>query len=106
MCWVFSMFSRKGYKSREKRKSITSNVRFCWFGCDVGFVSYSMCQGGGFNNLSMKEGSLFCFVIMRSTELKCFRLCPYVFGKLSMTTRGAWAWFHNVWTCSAKVLEY
>jgi hypothetical protein len=20
--------------------------------------------------------------------------------------RGAWAWFHDVWTCGAKVLEY
>jgi len=30
-----------------------------------------------------------------------------VFGKLSMRRRGAWAWFHDVWTCSgAKVLEY
>ncbi len=28
-----------------------------------------------------------------------------VFGKLSMR-RGAWAWFHGVWTCGAKVLEY
>ncbi len=29
-----------------------------------------------------------------------------VFGKLSMR-RGAWAWFRDdVWTCSAKVLEY
>jgi hypothetical protein len=25
------------------------------------------------NELSMKEGSLFCFVVMRSTELGCFR---------------------------------
>jgi hypothetical protein len=25
-----------------------------------------------------------------------------VFGKLS-TRRGAWAWFHDVWTCGAKV---
>jgi hypothetical protein len=49
----------------------------------------------------MKEGSLFCSVIMRSTE-------PHVlgvFGKLS-TRRGAWAWFHDIWTCDAKVLEY
>jgi hypothetical protein len=22
------------------------------------------------------------------------------------TRRGAWAWFHEVWTCGAKVLEY
>ncbi len=26
-------------------------------------------------------------------------------GKLS-TRRGAWAWFHGVWTCTAKVFEY
>jgi hypothetical protein len=28
-----------------------------------------------------------------------------VFGKL-LTRRGAGAWFQDVWTCSAKVLEY
>jgi len=28
-----------------------------------------------------------------------------VLGKL-LTRRGAWAWFHGVWTCNAKVLEY
>ncbi len=28
-----------------------------------------------------------------------------VFRKLSMR-RDAWAWFHDVWTCGAKVLEY
>jgi hypothetical protein len=27
-----------------------------------------------------------------------------VFEKLLMR-RGAWAWFHDVWTCDAKVLE-
>jgi hypothetical protein len=27
------------------------------------------------------------------------------FGKLS-TRRGAYAWFHDVWTSGAKVLEY
>ncbi len=55
-----------------------------------------------------KEGmsfALFCFVVMRSTKPGCFRLCSYVFGKLSMR-RGVWAWFHDVWTCGAKVLEY
>jgi len=56
-------------------------------------------------NLSMKEGSLFCFVAMRSTEPGCFRWFLGVFGKLSMR-RGAWACFHDVWTCGAKVLEY
>jgi hypothetical protein len=28
-----------------------------------------------------------------------------VFGKLSRK-RGAWAWFHGVWTCGVKVFEY
>ncbi len=28
-----------------------------------------------------------------------------LFGKLS-ARRAAWAWFHDFWTCSAKVLEY
>jgi len=28
-----------------------------------------------------------------------------VFEKLLMR-RGAWAWFHDVWTCGAKGLEY
>jgi hypothetical protein len=28
-----------------------------------------------------------------------------LFEKIS-TRRGAWAWFHDVWTCGAKVLEY
>jgi hypothetical protein len=27
-----------------------------------------------------------------------------VFGKL-WTRRGAWAWFHDIWTSGAKVLE-
>jgi hypothetical protein len=27
-----------------------------------------------------------------------------VFGQLSMR-RGAWAWFHDVWTCDVKVFE-
>jgi hypothetical protein len=51
----------------------------------------------------MKEGSLFCFVAMRSTNASDRVLG--VFGKLSR--RGAWAWtFHDVWTCGAKVFEY
>jgi len=42
---------------------------------------------------------------MRSTKSGCFKSCLHVFGKLSMR-RGAWAWFHDVWICDAKVLEY
>jgi hypothetical protein len=33
------------------------------------------------NNLSMKEGSLFCFVVMRSTAPGCFRLCSWCLWK-------------------------
>jgi hypothetical protein len=53
--------------------------------------------------LSMKEGSLFCFVLMRSTEPGRLRSCSW--GSLEKSF-GAWAWFHGVWTCSAKVVEY
>jgi hypothetical protein len=40
---------------------------------------------------------------MRATDVSDHVLG--VFGKLS-TRRGAWAWFHDVWTCGAKVIEY
>jgi hypothetical protein len=49
-----------------------------------------------------------CFVLFCSYEVTgpgCFRSCSCVFGKL-LTRRGAWAWFHDVWSCGAKVLEY
>jgi hypothetical protein len=29
-----------------------------------------------------------------------------LFGKLSRRRRGASAWFHDIWTCGAKVLDY
>jgi hypothetical protein len=32
-------------------------------------------------------------------------ICILIFGKLSRR-KGASAWFHGVWTCSAKVLGY
>jgi hypothetical protein len=28
-----------------------------------------------------------------------------IFEKLPMR-RGPWVWFHDIWTCGAKVLEY
>jgi hypothetical protein len=31
--------------------------------------------------VSMKEGSLFCIVVMRSTELGCFRSCSWCLWK-------------------------
>jgi hypothetical protein len=43
---------------------------------------------------------------MRSTEVVyASNRVLGVFGKHLMR-RGAWAWFHDVWTCGAKVLEY
>jgi len=42
---------------------------------------------------------------MRSTKLDASDCVLGIFGKLS-TRWGAWAWFHGVWTCGAKVLEY
>jgi hypothetical protein len=55
----------------------------------------------------MKEGSLFCFVC--SYEIHghgdASGCVLGVFEKL-LTRRGAWAWFHDVWTCGAKVIEY
>ncbi len=56
----------------------------------------------------MKEGSLFVLFYLylwdppnRDASDRILGL----FGKL-LTRRGAWAWFHDVWTCDAKVLEY
>jgi hypothetical protein len=47
---------------------------------------------------------LFClFVPIRSTELGGFRSHSWSLWK---ALKGASAWFHGVWTCSAKVLEY
>jgi hypothetical protein len=48
---------------------------------------------------------LFCFVPLRPTELGCFRLCSWSLWK-ALKERGAWAWFHGIWTCSVEVLHY
>jgi hypothetical protein len=58
------------------------------------------------SELSMKEGSLFCFVVMKSTELGCFRSCSWCLWNALSMRRGAWVWFHDIWICGAKVLEY
>jgi hypothetical protein len=50
----------------------------------------------------MKEGSLFCFVLFSDPpNLDASDHVLDVFGTL-LTRRGALAWFHDVWTCSAK----
>jgi hypothetical protein len=57
--------------------------------------------------LSMKE--VVCFVLFCSCEIHQTGMLSDrvlgVFGKL-LTRRGAWAWFHDIWTCGTKVLEY
>jgi hypothetical protein len=56
----------------------------------------------------MKEGSLVCFVGMMEIHRTNWNATDHVLGvfaKLSMR-RGAWAWFHDVWTCGAKVIDY
>jgi hypothetical protein len=78
-------------KKKKKKKNKTLYWKCIEGSSKVTYLSYPFCL-----NLSMKEGSLFCFVVMRSTKPGCFR----------STRRGAWAWFHDVWTCGAKVLEY
>ncbi len=72
---------------------------FCNFSkVTMGFCSH-MCH------LSMKEGSLFCFVLFYSYEIHhASNRVLDGFRKLS-TRKGPWAWFHDAWTCGAKV-EY
>jgi len=48
---------------------------------------------------------LFCFVPLRPTKLGCFRLCSWSLWK-ARKERGAWAWFHGIWTCCVEVLHY
>jgi len=56
-------------------------------------------------HLSMKEGSLFYFVVMRSTEPGCLTSCSWCYGKLCIALAGVHGlWFHDVWTCGWKVL--
>ncbi len=48
---------------------------------------------------------LFCFVLMKSSKPGCFMSCAWSLWK-ALEEGGASAWFHDVWTCDAKVLEY
>ncbi len=48
---------------------------------------------------------LFCLYLWDPPNQYASHYILGIFGKLSMR-RGAWAWFHNIWTCMAKVLEY
>ncbi len=54
----------------------------------------------------MKEGScLFCLYVWDPPNWDASDRILGLFGKL-WTRRGAWAWFDDVWTCGANVLEY
>jgi hypothetical protein len=48
---------------------------------------------------------LFCLYLWDPPNWDAWDHILGVFGQL-LTRRGAWAWFHGVWTCGAKVLEY
>jgi len=59
-------------------------------------------------NLSVKEGSLFvlfCFVLMRTAEPRCFKSHSWSLWK-ALEEEGCIGLVHEVWTCRAKVLEY
>jgi hypothetical protein len=54
----------------------------------------------------MKECSLFYnYEIQETRMVQIVFLVSWFFRKLSMR-RGAWAWFHDIWTCGGKVLEH
>jgi len=57
-------------------------------------------------NLSMKQGSLFVLFCTYEIHRTGMLQIGFLVSLESSTRRGAWAWFHDVWTCSAKVLEY
>ncbi len=66
------------------------------------------CLGVQSPNVSMKEGSLFVlfFSYLWDPPNQDASDCVLgLFGKLSRR-RGALAWFHDIWTCDAKVFEY
>jgi len=53
----------------------------------------------------MKQGSLFVLYLLDPPNQDASDRILGLFGKLSRRW-GALAWFHEVWTCGAKVLEY
>jgi hypothetical protein len=62
------------------------------------------------DNISLWRRKVVClFVLFYTYEIHWTRMLQIAFlvslGKL-LTRKGASAWFHDIWTCSAKVLEY
>ncbi len=58
-------------------------------------------------HLSMKEGSLFCFVVMRSTKLGHFRLCSWCLWKAldDEGCMGLVPWHLDSWCKSSWILN-
>ncbi len=56
----------------------------------------------------MKEGSLFCsYEIHWTGMLQILFLVSLESSRWGLSTRrGAWAWFHDIWTWGANILEY
>jgi hypothetical protein len=60
-----------------------------------------------FSKPSMKQGSLFCFVLfatLRSPKLWCIHALG-IFRKLSMS-KGDLTWFETVWSYSVEAIDY
>ncbi len=58
-------------------------------------------------NQSMKEGSLFCFAVMRSAELGCFRSCSWCLWKAldKEGCMGLILWCLDLWCKSSWILN-
>ncbi len=64
--------------------------------------------GGTFGKSSIYEGRLFVLFCLYRWDPPNWDASDHIlglFGKLSRR-RGAWDWFHGIWTCCAQVLEY
>jgi hypothetical protein len=81
---------------RQKRNHENSNISPCK---NTIFQKSSQRNQNSSRYLSLKEGSLFCLVVMDASDHVLG-----VFGKLSM--RRVHGLGHDVWTSRAKVLEY
>jgi hypothetical protein len=58
---------------------------------------------GKVHNLSMKQGTLFCFVDLWNDNTSCHAIS--IFGKLLMS-KGALTWFEIVWSYGVKSIDY
>jgi hypothetical protein len=94
----FTLFCRCVGREQLKRKDIGT----CTSSADKMMVNSTFYQH---TYSSMKEGSLFCFVVMRSIEPRCFRSCYWSLWK-ALDEEGCMGWFHDIWTCGSNVLEY